>query len=354
LKPEIIKKSDEAEIAVLRLPNRTEYCITMHGCDDSSAKLRSFAQKQNALILNQFVFAGSSQNENFGEPVVRLQGDACRDGGFHSIQAFALSGILPSPVRHGGRDIGFIYEDDSARYCRLTNLLSEDRTISRGRQARAVMEIAAALLGRNGFSFRDVVRTWIYLDRLLDWYDEFNAVRTAFFNETGIFDHLVPASTGIGAGNPFGSAIVMNILAVQPKNCKFAVRSIASPLQSPALDYKSSFSRAVELESPTHRNLAISGTASIAPNGNTAFRNEPEKQIRFTMEVVKAILVSRGMDWSDLFRGIAYFKDMDCLPIYRRVAAELKIPPFPLAVSHADICRRDLFFEIEADAIQIC
>ena len=60
------------------------------------------------------------------------------------------------------------------------------------------------------------------------------------------------------------------------------------------------------------------------------------------------------MNWNDLFRGIAYFKDMAYLPIYKRVASELNIPRFPLAVLHADVCRHDLFFEIEVDAVQIC
>jgi enamine deaminase RidA (YjgF/YER057c/UK114 family) len=263
----------------------------------------------------------------------------------------ALSGIIPMPVRSGERDIGFIYEDDCARYCRLSGLLPANLTASRGGQARSVFETAAAILTQNGFSFTDTVRTWIYLDHLLEWYDDFNAVRTAFFNETGIFDHIVPASTGIGAGNPFGAAITMDVFAVQPKSPEFTVQTVASPLQKPALDYKSSFSRAVELGSPTHRRLLISGTASIAPDGKTVHPDEPEKQIRFTMDAVKAILDSRGMNWNNLVRGIAYFKDMAYLPIYKRVACN--IPRFPLAVSHADICRHDLFFEIEVDAVQI-
>ncbi len=69
------------------------------------------------------------------------------------------------------------------------------------------------------------------------------------------------------------------------------------------------------------------------------------------MDVVKAILNSRGMNWNDLVRGIVYFRDMDYLPIYKRVAFD--IPRFPLAISHADICRNDLFFEIEVDAVQV-
>ncbi len=334
MKAEVVKTVEEAEIATLRLPTHSEHYIAGQSGGDPNCMLRSFAQKQNAVILSQSVFA--------------------TDVSLYSIQAVALSGIIPLPVRSGGRDTGFIYEDDCARYCRLCGLLPADLTASRAGQARSAFETAPAILAQNGFRFTDTVRTWIYLDHLLEWYDDFNAVRTAFFNETGIFDHIVPASTGIGAGNPFGAAITMDVLAVQPKSPEFKVQTVASPLQNPALDYKSSFSRAVELGSPTHRNLLISGTASIASDGKTVHQDDPEKQIRFTMDAVKAILESRGMNWNDLVRGIAYFKDMAYLPIYRRVASDLNIPRFPLAVSHAEICRHDLFFEIEVDAIQIC
>ncbi|HTY63302.1 MAG TPA: RidA family protein [Acidobacteriota bacterium] len=359
MKADVIKTMHETEVATLRLPNHSEHCITVQSGGDPDIMLRSAAQIRKAVILGQVVFAGNRLYSEFISkgtewPVTWLQGDACTDGILHSVQAVALSGMSPKPVRSGGRNIGFIYEDACARYCRLCGLLPADLTAARGGQARSAFETAADILVQNGFSFTDTVRTWIYLDHLLEWYDDFNTVRTAFFNETGVFDHIVPASTGIGAGNPFGAAITMDFFAVQPKSVECTVRTVASPLQNPALDYNSSFSRAVELASPTHRRLLISGTASIAPDGKTVHQNEPEKQIRLTLDAVKAILESRGMHWNDLFRGIAYFKNMAYLPLYRRVASELHIPHFPLAVSHADVCRHDLCFEIEVDAAQTC
>ncbi len=362
LKAEVVKTAEAAEIATLRLPTHSVHYITVNAksAENPSHVIHAVAQKRNAVVLSSFAFAG---NPLYSDPIVEdasawpiawLQGDACRDGDFHSMQAVALSGIIPFPIQSARRTLGFIYEDDGARYCHLCGLLPTDLMASRGAQARSVFESAAAILKQNGFSFADTVRTWIYLDHLLEWYDDFNFIRTAFFNEIGVFNHIVPASTGIGAGNPFGAAITMSIFAVQPKNSEFLVQTIASPLQKPALEYKSSFSRAIELGGSTYRNLLISGTASIAPDGRSAYPNEPEKQIRLTMEAVRAILDSRGMRWNDLCRGIVYFKNMDHLPIYRRVAIELGIPPFPMAVSHADVCRQDLFFEIEVDAAQIC
>jgi enamine deaminase RidA (YjgF/YER057c/UK114 family) len=358
---QISKTGCDTDTATLRLPSHAEHCITVQSGQNMNGLLRKTAENLDASILSQFVFAGNQHYPDFladsrsaDWPVVWLQGDACKDGGMYSMQAVAVSGLSLTPVKLNGRDIGFIYEDSEARYCRLRGIVPKDTNTSRMDQTRSAFEIMHAALNGNGFAFTDTVRTWIYLDHLLDWYGDFNIVRTQYFNETGIFDHMVPASTGIGAGNPFGAAITMDVLAVQPKTDRLKIQEIISPLQNPALDYKSSFSRAVELSYPTHKTVLISGTASIDPDGKSVHIDDPEKQIRLTLEVVKAILVSRGMDWGDLFRGIAYFKNMDYLPIYRGIAAELGIPRFPLAVSHADVCRDDLLFEIEVDAVKLC
>lgn len=357
---QISKTSCQTDTASLQLGSHAEHCITVQSGQNMSRILRKQAKELDAAILSQFIFAGNqhysefmAESGNAGWPVVWLQGDACKDGKMYSMQAIAISGIQPIPVRLNNRDMGFTYEDEHARYCRLRGIIPQDIRASREEQTRSAFETMHAALNANGFECTDTVRTWIYLAGLLDWYDDFNTVRTKYFSENGIFDHLVPASTGIGAGNPFGAAITMDVLAVQPKSGQMKVQEIISPLQNPALDYRSSFSRAVELAYPTHRSVLISGTASIDPAGKTAHQDNPANQIRLTMDVIKAILESRNMGWVDLFRGIAYFKDMDYLPIYRRIAAELGIPRFPLAVSHADVCRHDLLFEIEVDAIKI-
>ena len=356
----ISKTSCDTDTATLSLPSHAEHCITVQSGQNMNRLLRKTAEGLNAFILSQFVFAGkqyyaefAADVENAQWPVVWLQGDACKDGGMYSMQAVAISGIQPKPVKLDGRDVGFTYEDEHARYCRLRGILPANLHASRTVQTHSAFQIMEAALEENGFRFTDTVRTWIYLDRLLDWYGDFNRVRTDFFEEKNIFNHMVPASTGIGASNPFGAAIMMDVLAVQPKIEQVKIFTVDSPLQNPALDYKSSFSRAVEIDIPTHRSLLISGTASIDPNGGTVHQDDPEKQIRLTMDVIKAILDSRSMEWKDLFRGIAYFKDMEYLPLYQRIVGELGIPRFPLAVSHADVCRHDLLFEIEVDAVKV-
>lgn len=354
MKIKISKTHSSAEVATLQLSSHAEHSITVQASDHHiiSDLMLNAAEKCNATILNQFVFAGTQHKEKYPNAVL-LQGDACECGKLYSMQAFALSGFEPKPIVHNGRNVGFIYEDDFFRICRLKGIMPQNLKTSRTEQTHSTFEILDEILQLNGFKFTDTIRTWIYLDHLLEWYDDFNVVRTDFFEKTGIFDAMVPASTGIGASNSFGSAIMMDLIAVQPLSNLSKIRAISSPLQNPALDYKSSFSRAVEIEYPTHTQLLISGTASIDPQGYSVHLDDPEKQIRLTMEVIKAILESRNMDWGDLFRGIAYFKDMAYKPIYEKVTAELNIPHFPLAISHADVCRHDLLFEIEVDAIKV-
>ncbi|MDO9543248.1 MAG: hypothetical protein Q7J98_13150, partial [Kiritimatiellia bacterium] len=246
-------------------------CITINDAADIPADsiIRNEAEKLKAVILNQFVFA---DNNKYSASFKKLTSEdapvACLihtvpDGkGFFSAQAIALSGIQNvGPVKVKGRKIGFVYEDDYARYCFLSNVFAQNVKASRSEQAEIVFETFEKAMTQHEFKFAETVRTWFFNDHIFDWYDEFNKVRTDFFNKTGIFKKTVPASTGIGAGNAYGAALIGNLLAVQPKNGQIKIQAVPSPMQESALNYKSSFSRAIEIEYPTHRSLLISGTA---------------------------------------------------------------------------------------------
>jgi len=161
----------------------------------------------------------------------------------------------------------------------------------------------------------------------------------------------MPASTGIGAGNCAGAAVAAEALAIKPKNDSVRIQQVTSPLQCPAPDYKSSFSRAVEVLFCDHRRLYVSGTASIERSGATAHVGDAAKQIALTMEVVEAILESRRMSFSDVSRAIAYFKDMDDAPLFDAYCQKQHLSLLPIAVAHGDICRDELLFEIELDAV---
>lgn len=123
-------------------------------------------------------------------------------------------------------------------------------------------------------------------------------------------------------------------------------------MQCPAKDYGSSFSRAVEVVTPGTRRLFISGTASIAPEGRTVHAGDAGAQVALTLDVVRAILESRGMGWNDVTRTVAYFKHVPDAPVFARLCAARGMPVLPAVVMNEDICREDLLFEIELDAIR--
>jgi enamine deaminase RidA (YjgF/YER057c/UK114 family) len=269
------------------------------------------------------------------------------------IQVHAVAGVPVQAVRVGGHTVGTMFEDAAARYCVLGGLRPASASGPRADQARETFDLIETALAQVGMDFSRVFRTWFYLDNILDWYGEFNRVRNEFFQRHKVYDGLVPASTGIGGSNSAGTALVADVLAIEPRDPRVRLEAIPSPLQCPALEYGSSFSRAVELTLPGQRRISISGTASIAPGGATAHVGEVEKQVALTMDVVAAILRSRQMDWADVTRAIGYLKHAEDALAFDLYCTRNRLPPLPVIIAKNDICRDDLLFEIEVDAAKL-
>jgi enamine deaminase RidA (YjgF/YER057c/UK114 family) len=283
-------------------------------------------------------------------PVTYVYGDRCAGGAVAGIQVHAISGVSVASVCLGGSVIGRVFEDDYARYCVLGDLHCSERSRSREAQAHDTFENMEEGLALAGMDLGCVVRTWFFISDILEWYPLFNAVRTEIYAAKGIFERYVPASTGIGGRNPGHLAVVAAALAMKAKDDDVVVREIPSPLQCSARDYGSSFSRAAEVSSPGFRSVWVSGTASIDPDGRTMHVGDVQAQIGRTLEVVEAILQSRGMEFAHVMRGNAYFKhpkDVELLSGYGR---HHELPTGRVVASQADICRDDLLFEIELHA----
>lgn len=267
------------------------------------------------------------------------------------IYIHAVTGGSATPLWLGGHMIGTEFTDQYVRYLLIDNLLPEAQ-LTKNAQTRQLFErMEDSLLGKK-MTFDNVVRTWLYLDNILDWYTTFNLTRDSFFKKRDVFKRLVPASTGVGGSNNAGVAIQASVLAAEALTEETTIQVVPSPLQCPALDYGSSFSRAVEIKTPETRRLYISGTASIDEDGPTLHTGDVDRQIAYTMDVVHAILTSRDMDWCDLVRGVAYFKhktDFDRLSAYCKTH---NLPDMPIGCVQNDVCRDDLLFELEADAIK--
>lgn len=313
-----------------------------------------------ATPLVQFVFGGaqfeSTAIREIGRidwPVIWIHGDGCSGEDLAGTQVIAVRDRDVESVILDGRVVGRRFEDNAAEYLWLGGILPSDISASRADQAKEVFHKLDRISEVTGMGFEHIYRTWLYLANLLDWYDDFNQVRTAFFERHGVFDRLIPASTGIGAANPTGAAIGVGGMAIKPKpGSDITIQGVPSPLQCPATAYRSSFSRAVEVATRNSRMLCISGTASIAADGRSMCIGDVDAQIDRTMEVIAAILQSSGMSWGDAVRSIAYFKDIRAADRFPAYCKRKNLPEFPVNYAHAAVCRDDLLFEIELDAVK--
>jgi enamine deaminase RidA (YjgF/YER057c/UK114 family) len=286
-------------------------------------------------------------------PVTWVEGSGPGNGGISGMHIFAVTGTRVDTIRQEGKVIGRVFDDGCIRHCLLGNLVPSNPSVSKSAQSQELFEQMENALLETGMDMTNVVRTWFFLDDILSWYGEFNGIRTGFFREKKLLNGLLPASTGIGGRNPVGAAIVGGAWAVQATDDSVAVRAVPSPLQCSSLEYGSTFNRAVLIDMPAGRRLLISGTASIEPNGRSANIGDLRKQIVLTMEVAHTILASRGFSFSDVTRATAYLKNIQDAPAFDAWRQAQKVKPFPLVIAESTICRDELLFEIELDALVV-
>ena len=266
---------------------------------------------------------------------------------------------LVEPIWGHGRNKGVRWAGDGFRILYFPALMGADDTGvvggSPSDQASLMIQTAGATLAKHDLGFTDVVRTWIYMRRILDWYGEFNRVRTEYFAEHGITgapDGVpFPASTGI-QGHCDGEECMMDVLAFDcAPDGPVRFRPVeASDCQDQAFKYGSAFSRATLVEHCGKRTMYVSGTASIDGAGATVRHGDHEGQVLQTLMSIAALIDAEGGGLKDISMATVYCKDRKAYDAYARVVQRLGIPAFPAVCTIADVCRDELLIEIEAIA----
>jgi enamine deaminase RidA (YjgF/YER057c/UK114 family) len=202
----------------------------------------------------------------------------------------------------------------------------------------------------------DVVRTWVYLSRILDWYGEFNRVRSDFHAGHGL-DGLVggrafPASTAIQGGSN-GEECMMDLLTVHAVDgADVRIHPVlGSRRQRNAFAYGSDFSRAVAVSIEGRKTVFVSGTASIDREGRSVHCGDYEGQAIETLLNMAALLEEQGGRLRDIALATLFYKDDDMLAAYQDVAHLLGLEDLPIVPVRADVCRSELLVEIEAVAL---
>jgi len=386
LSPNGLSRPGRLEVSVSERRTFTEFHLT--GTIEGSAPAGAAAEDlfrqvaevladRNIQIMQEKVYGLSSKRSevlawretcyrahevDFHVPVTWIQGTPLQGGGFIGLQIWGITprdnSMRISTVENSAVGRGRMWTGPGFRILHLPAV----RGVKAGRlagdapaQADQMFANVGLALTEHGMAYRHVVRTWIYIARLLEWYGDFNRVRNAHYQPAGLGapgGPAFPASTGI-QGRAGEEECVMDVLALERDgpNCPSARPIRRSPRQDQSFNYGSAFSRGMALEMDGKRTVHISGTASINSAGVSTHVGDAEMQSLETLMSIAAILQEQGGTLKDIKSATLFCKDRSAWEAWNRVTQLLQVPAIPKVCFLADVCRHDLLVEMEAVAV---
>jgi enamine deaminase RidA (YjgF/YER057c/UK114 family) len=266
----------------------------------------------------------------------------------------------PWTIRDRGQAVGRGWRRQETTFLVLQNIQGlapgPQQVNTRPLQTKRMIRRAAGILESQGASYRDVARTWFYLDDILAWYPEFNRARTAIYDQFGLLPSQengrlrLPASTGIHGKAPTGAACALDLCAVVgPGTSPHPVRQLSNPGQQDAFQYGSAFSRGALLQQPDVSLIQVSGTAAIDEQGRSLCHGDVRAQIDCTFDKIAALIGQEGARLTDIAAACVFVKRPEDALAYQERAAARGLHNLPAVIMVADICREDLLFEIDAE-----
>ena len=116
------------------------------------------------------------------------------------------------------------------------------------------------------------------------------------------------------------------------------------------------FSRGVRIDLPGFALVAISGTASVGPGGESLHEGDFKAQARRMLANITALLASEGATWKDVFKTTIFLKDMGDYEAFAKIRMahfrEHGVTVYPASTCvQATLCRQELLCEMEAMAL---
>ena len=289
-------------------------------------------------------------------PLTYLEGRPAAGGEFAGVQLWGIArqrvsdpGVRSVPVPGG---TARLWETPGFRLLHVPSILGA-AGLPPHAQARSMFARALEAARAHGFPYRNAVRTWIYLRRILDWYEEFNQARNALYARPEFLGgeaSLFPASTGI-QGRAGEEECLMDALFFSSAGAAAARRVQKTARQEASCAYGSAFSRGACLEFDGRRLVHVSGTASIGPDGESLHRGDAAAQSRETLDAVSAVLGTEGAGLGDIAMSTLFCKDQRAYEAWHALAAREGGQGFPMIAVLADVCRPELLVELEALAV---
>jgi len=241
------------------------------------------------------------------------------------------------------------------------------------RSTNAFGRMRDTLAGR-GFSYDQVVRTWLYLGDIVgpegetQRYKELNRARADFYQDLRFLRRHVPptlnglvypASTGIGASD---REVMMSCVALATDRADVIAAPLENPLQTSAFRYGArysqespKFARAMAIASRQAVAILISGTASIVQS-ETRCIGDVEGQTQQTLDNIQALIARDNLARNGITGVDATLTDLVLARVYIkhpadyarvRAICEQRLGELPIIFAVADVCRPELLVEIE-------
>jgi len=291
------------------------------------------------------------------------------------IELWALGGAGVTVKRFGPHVL--TVESEGIRWIHCGGIRGRAATEGPYAESLSAFRAMEQQLAHAGVGFEQVVRTWLYLNRITSSqggqqrYHELNRARTDFYSDFRLCarnrapstpDVIYTASTGIGTR---GTTVAMSCLALDSQRADVFLMPLENPQQTAAYNYQAryspqspKFSRAMAVVQGRFVSTLVSGTASII-NTQTCHAGDIVRQTEQTLENIERLIAPENFARHGLPNAGATLKDVAKLRVYLkrerdyekcRHVCERFLPRTPVIYLHADICRPDLLVEIEAVA----
>jgi len=292
------------------------------------------------------------------------------------IEALGVGGKEEAEIqRYSERMV--VSRHDGVCWVHMANIFPETDAGSVYDRSMDIFRRTAKGLSARGFSFGQIIRTWLYLGDIVgaegdtQRYKELNRARTDFYRDIhfganltppGWSQTVYPASTGIGTN---GKDVVMSSMALVSYRNDLLVVPLENPQQTSAFEYARKFSlkspkfaRAMAIASSNMATILVSGTASITES-ETRFIGDVEGQTGQTLDNIAALIAADNLAQHQLSGLGATLNDLALVRVYikrqedyekTRAVCEARLGEVPIIYAVADVCRPELLVEIEGIA----
>jgi enamine deaminase RidA (YjgF/YER057c/UK114 family) len=97
--------------------------------------------------------------------------------------------------------------------------------------------------------------------------------------------------------------------------------------------------------------IEVSGTAAIDEHGISLYPGDIRAQIDCTFDKVQTLLAQEGAELKDICSATVFVKQPEFAKIFYEMSAARGLENFPCVCIVADVCREELLFEMDAEAV---